>query len=164
MKRWILVVVVAFVACQKASEERREMPKLPPPPQPRIAPSLRIEVEVDGRAQAALDAERLAKTAPDFSDGEHRAWRFSTLLGLPIARGSSIAVTGAQNVTITLKEPASPKDPQPVLTESRRGELVAALISPDDPFPSFHGQGRRLARPMDPLPRIAGVTKISVKR
>ena len=162
MKRFILVM--ALFACQKASEERREMPKLPPPPQPRVAASLKIAVEVDGSAAGAIDADKLAKTTPDFTDGEHKAWRFSTLLGLPIAPGTSIAVTGAQNVTITLKQPPSTKDPQPVLTESRRGEIVAALISPDDPFPAFHGQGRRLARPMDPLPRIAGVTKISVKR
>src|SRR5438552_10343356 len=162
MKRCLMIM--ALFACQKASEERREMPKLPPPPQPRVAPSLRIEVDVDGRAQSAIDADRLAKTTPDFTDGEHRAWRFATLLGQPIAAGSSIAVTGAQNVTITLKQPSNAKDPQPVITESRRGEIVAALVSPADPFPAFHGQGRRLARPMDPLPRIAGVTKISVKR
>jgi hypothetical protein len=162
MKRFILVM--ALFACQKASEERREMPKLPPPPQAKVAPTLRIDVDVDGKAQAPIDAARLAKAAPDFTDGEHKAWRFSTILGLPITPGTSIAVTGAQNVTITLKQPQGAKDPQPVLTESRRGEIVAALISPEDPFPAFHGQGRRLARPMDPLPRIAGVTKISVKR
>jgi hypothetical protein len=162
MKRWLLIM--ALCACQKASEERREMPKLPPPPQAKVTPSLRIEVEVDGKAQSPLDAERLAKAAPDFTDGEHKAWRFSTLLGTTIAPGTSIAVTGAQNVTITLKQPQNSKDPQPVITESRRGEIVAALISPEDPFPAFHGQGRRLARPMDPLPRISGVTKISVKR
>jgi hypothetical protein len=162
MKRWLMIF--ALVACQKASEERREMPKLPPPPQPKVPASLKIAVEIDGKAQAAIDADRLAKTAPDFSDGEHKAWRFSTLLGQPLASGSSIAVTGAQNVTITLKQPANAKDPQPVLTESRRGEVVAALVSPEDPFPAFHGQGRRLARPMDPLPRIAGVTKIAVQK
>jgi hypothetical protein len=162
MSRW--VVLLAFCACQKASEERQKMPKLPPPLQSRIAPSLRIEVEVGGQAQTAIDAARLSKTPPDFSDGEHRAWRFATLLGQPIPAGSSIAITGAQNVTLTLKQPPNAKDPQPVLTENRRGEVVAALVSPDDPFPAYHGQGRRLARPMDPLPRIGGVTKVSVQR
>jgi hypothetical protein len=45
---------------------------------------------------------------------------------------------------------------------TRRGDIVALLVDPADPFPSYHGQGRRLGRPGDPMPRIAGVKKIRV--
>jgi hypothetical protein len=76
----------------------------------------------------------------------------------------AIAVTGAGEVTLVLREPAAGKGPVPVLLESRRGEIVAAMVAPEEPFPSYHGQGRRMNRPGDPLPRVAGVRKIRVYR
>jgi hypothetical protein len=36
------------------------------------------------------------------------------------------------------------------------------MVAPGDPFPAYHGQGRRLSRPGDPLPRVGGVTRIRV--
>ena len=165
MKRFLLGTLVVLVGCQKASDSDpgRQMPKLPPPPRVELPRTLHIDVEIDGRPAPPLDAARLEATKPDFVDAEHRAWRLPTLLGPAVARpGAVAAVTGDKALTVLLHQPRAPADPLPVLAESRRGGIVAALVTPDRPFPPYHGQGRRLARPGDPLPRIAGVTKIRV--
>jgi hypothetical protein len=166
MKRlgFALLLVLGAFGCRKASDaDARQMPRLPPPPNVPLAKTLRIEVEIDGQPAPAIDAARLASLRPDFEDAERRAWRMTTLVGPAAARpGAVVAVTGDRDVTVVLREPRAPGDPQPVLAESRRGGIVAAMVAPDNPFPAYHGQGRRLSRPGDPLPRMAGVTRLRV--
>ncbi len=163
-----MMVCALALACTKASEstDAKRMPK-PPPPQATAAPALLIgaavTVEVDGVPAPALDGAKLASVPPDFKNEEHRAWKMTTLLGAAAAReGAIVAATGDKDVTILLRKPASDKDPLPALIVSRRGEIFASLVAPDEPFPAYHGQGGRLARPGDPLPRVGGVTKIRV--
>ena len=166
MRTWMLAALcLASVACKKASDAdaTRQMPKLPPPPQVALSPMLQIAVEIDGVAAAPIDAARLNALKPDFQDPERRAWRLPTLLGPSVLRPRAVvAVTGDNDLTVLFHQPKSDKDPLPVLTESRRGGIVAAIVTPDDPFPPYHGQGRRLMRPGDPSPRIAGVTRLRV--
>jgi hypothetical protein len=153
-------------ACTKASEstDGKRMPKPPPPPATAApAAGAHVAVEIDGAPAAPIDAAKLGSVPPDFKDEEHRAWKLTTLLGPAAARdGAVIAATGDKDVTILLRKPAGDKDPLPVLLVNRRGELFASLLAPDEPFPAYHGQGGRLARPGDPIPRVGGVTKIRV--
>jgi hypothetical protein len=162
MKRIILCVLL-LCACKKETGDTSQMPKLPPSPKAQVPAALQIAVEIDGKPAPAIDGVKLQQTKADYEDEERRAWRFDTLLGPTAARPNvAIAVSGEKDVTVVLRPPRAAGDPVPVLAQSRRGGVVAALVPADDPFPAYHGQGRRMARPGDPLPRMNGVTKISV--
>jgi hypothetical protein len=168
MLKWLLIGLLGLGAsgCRKGSSDlnaEHQMPKLPPPPRVDLPSNLKISVEIDGEVAPPIDAARLQATKPDFADPERRAWRLSTLVGGAVLRPGAVAeVTGDKDVTVLLRQPKRAEDPLPVLAASRRGGVVAAMVMADDPFPPYHGQGRRLMRPGDPLPRIAGVTRIRV--
>jgi hypothetical protein len=162
----MLVILVATAGCSRASEssEAKRMPK-PPPAAESAEPGdkLHIAVEIDGAPAASIDGAKLASTPPDFKDDEHRAWRIATLIGPAADReGVVIAATGEKDVTIVLPRPRAKEDPAPVLTLNRRGDVFATLLMPGEPFPAYHGRGGRLARPGDPLPRVAGVKSLSI--
>jgi hypothetical protein len=153
--------MVLIGACSKASDSThtRELPKLPPPPAVVVPASLSIAVEIDGKPAAPIDSARLAAAKPDFQDVDHRAWRLSSLLGARMAGDRAVvAVTGDNEVTVQFRRSSSVE--VPVLALTRRGEIVAALVDPADPFPSYHTQGRRLHRPGDPAVRLGGVKNI----
>src|SRR5262249_39561661 len=140
------VVAAGFVGCQKASDETsaKRMPQPPPPPAREISvpDQVRIEVTVGGKPSAPIDAPRLRGTPPDFADGEGGAWKLTTLVGTELAPpGTEFRVTGAPAAGLLLTQPARSDEPQPVLMLNRRGELVATLLSPNAPFPPFHGEG-----------------------
>jgi hypothetical protein len=169
-KRIQQVFVVFFLAtlggCSKASDvnEARHMPKLAPPASADVPTNVTIAVDVDGRPAAAIDAQRLSSTPPDFKDAQRRAWKLSGLVG-SAAQGAlvEIAVVGADGVAVTFPRPASSTDPQPVLMENRRGELVATMVAPEKPFPAYHNEGGRLHRPGDSTPRIEHVAAVHVR-
>jgi hypothetical protein len=169
MRTVTLLVLVAATAlecaCSKPSEttDAKRSPK-PPPAEPVAIPAaVRVDVEIDGAPAPAIDAAKLGATKPDFGDEEHRAWRVATLVGAAAARpGVVISAMGAQGLSLEMRPGAAPADPAPVLSLNRRGELHVGLVTPDDPFPDFHGKGGRLARPGDPLPRLAGPTKLRI--
>ena len=157
--------VAMHAGCKRSTEqnESKRMPKPPPVPDAEAAADVHIAVEVDGKAMPEIDHAKLASTKPDFTSGDRRAWRIETLVGEAAKRdGAVVAVTGEKGVTVVLKQPKTEKDPLAVLVMSLRGEIVAAMVEPEDPFPPYHGQGGRLGRRGDPLPRVAGVTKIAV--
>jgi len=163
-RRWLPLLALAL-ACTKASEssDAKRMPKPPPSASaPEPGDAVHIEVSIDGKAAPALDGAKLAATPPDFKDGEHRAWRVATLLPAADREAAVVAATGDKDVTILLPRPRAKADPVPVLEVNRRGDVFAGLVSADEPFPSFHGRGGRLARPGDPLPRVTGVKRIAV--
>lgn len=166
MRRLLLsIALLSIAACKTQSDqnESKRMPKPPPPASAEAPAQLAIPVDVDGKPAAPIDAAKLAATKPDFAEGEHRAWRIESLVGAAASRdGASIAVTGEKDVTITLHPPKTDKDPIAVLVVTRRGEVIAAMVERDDPFPAYHGHGGRLGRRGDPLPRVTGVTKIAV--
>ena len=73
-----------------------------------------------------------------------------------------IAAVADQGVSLELRPTGAPTDPTPVLELNRRGEVVVTMMSPDEPFPEFHGKGGRLNRPGDPAPRVMSPTKLRV--
>jgi hypothetical protein len=165
MKRKTVVsmMLIALLACTKASEstDAKRSPKPPPgPASSEPSSTLSIAIEIDGAPAAAIDSAKLNATNPDFKNDDHRAWKLTSLLPNTDRPGIAFAVTGEQDVTVVLRSPRTPTDLIPAVMLNRRGELFANMIDPADPFPGFHGQGGRLARPGDPSTRIANVKKI----
>ena len=159
-----LCVLLALVGCRgdAAPNEGKRMPKAPPPATVSIPVGLSIQVTVDGAVRAPITAATLAAIPPDFVDHDRRAWRISTLLGPDVVAATTvIAATGEAGMTIETS--ASAGQPVATLFITRRSDVIVALVDPTDPFPAFHGQGRRLERPGDPYPRIANVTRIAVR-
>jgi hypothetical protein len=153
----------ALTACSKSDpNEAKLMPKLAPPPTVELPADLRIEVEIDGQAAPPIDRQKLMATPPDFADEERRAWRLPTVLGAVAAPPTTtVFAAGAQDVSVELK---TRRDDGliGVIIVSRRGDVVAAMVDEKTPFPQFHGQGGRLGRPPDPLPRVLKLSKLRV--
>jgi hypothetical protein len=159
-----LLVLGALLSCQDGADlaEAKRTPK-PPPPESSAVPDVSITVEVDGAAAAAIDAARLEATPPDFAEEDRRVWKLSTLLGEKAGRpGTLVAVGGSEGPEVVLRIPEKADDPQPALLARRRGEVVATMVSPREPFPGYHGRGGRLGRSGDTVPRIVGVRYIRV--
>ena len=162
-----LAIAVAGAGCQKASDatQAKRMPQPPPAPAHELSvpDGLRIELVVGGKPAPPIDAARLRATAPDFADSERRAWKLATLLGAAVVTpGTELVVSGAPNASLVLTQPASATEPQPALMLNRRGDVVATMLTPNAPFPSFHGAGGRLGRPGDTTPHLPGVVRIVV--
>ena len=158
-------LLLALAGCQRAGDEARakRMPRPPPLPEISVPDGLHIAVMIDGAPAAAIDAPRLRSTPSDFSDAERRAWKLPTLLGRGTgAAGTQFAVSGTPTAALLLTQPATATESQPGLMLNRRGDLVATMITPAAPFPSFHGEGGRLGRPGDTTPHIPGVVRIVV--
>jgi len=167
MMRVVLLACVLAAAgsgCQKASDatQAKRMPQPPPAPEIRVPDALRIEVVVGGKDTPAIDAARLRATPPDFADSERRAWRLTTLLGPTVGAGTELVITGAPSASLVLTQPATATEPQPALLLNRRGDLVATMVTPNAPFPPYHGAGGRLGRPGDTTPHLPGVARIVV--
>ena len=162
----VLAVAVSGSACKRPTSdanESKQLPKLAPPPEAGTSTSLRIEVTIDGAPAKPIDHTRLDAAKADFEDGERRAWRLDTLLGAAGQRdGAVFRVDGEKGMSVLLRRPSGEQDPLPVLVLNRRGELLAAMVERNNPFPPYHGHGGRLVRRGDPLPRVTGVTKIGV--
>jgi hypothetical protein len=162
----IAVLAAALAGCGDASEEAKvkRTPALPPPAEVDIPAALAIAVTVDGAAAPAITADRLRAEPADFTSPEHRAWRLTKLVPALDQPGAAIEARGPTGVSIRLDRPADAAAMQPVLFLTRRGDVVVALVDPKDPFPDYHGQGGRLRRPGDPLPRLSPVTALAVSR
>jgi len=159
MRRWFPVLLILLYACKgDAPNEERRLPHLHPPPSVSVPDAIRIEVEIDGRPAAPIDATRLRATPPDFADDERSAWRLDRLL--PVTGDARFAVEGGAGVTVVI-DPAQ-IDRVPALLLNRRGELLVVALDPKDPFPAFHGAGGRLGRPGDSLPHVRDVRRIAV--
>lgn len=161
----ILLASALAAGCQKVSDEGdpKRMPKPPPPPGAILPETAHVAVTIDGKDATPIDAAKLAGTPPDFQDDERRAWKLRTLLGDTVERaGVVIAAAASSGPEVLMHARKGDADPEPVLVMSRRGELVATMISPGVPFPEYHGRGGRLGRSGDPLPRISGVKKLRV--
>lgn len=162
MARWLLVALLA-VACSKASNEgdKKQWQEAPPPKEVAVPAGLSITVEVDGTVKPPITSEKLAATKPDFLDAEHRAWRIPTLVADAKPSGTVVEASSPSGVAVKFTHPTA-EGLEPVLFLTRRGEVIVAAVDPKDPFPRYHGQGSRLRRPGDSMPRVAPVTKLAI--
>ena len=164
-----LVAAGAGAGCHTASDatQAKRMPQPPPAPSAaaelRVPDGLRIDVVIAGKAAPTIDAARLRATPPDFADSERHAWKLTTLLGPSVVSpGTELVVSGAPSASLVLTQPAAANEAQPVLMLNRRGDLVATMVTPNAPFPPYHGAGGRLGRPGDTTPHLPGVVRIVV--
>ncbi len=161
-----VLALLLVLACSKAGEEQQGTKRAPIPPPPQqlieVPASLSIPVEVDGAESEPVTQATLTRQAPDFADDERRAWRLSRILPAYVA-GASVEAVGRDGVSMSMPRPATLEEPQPVLFVTRRGDVVATLLNPDDPFPDFHGQGGRLRRPGDLTTRVTPIVKLRVR-
>ncbi len=163
MRPLCALLLVSVFACSKGDDGAKRTPEPPPRPGVEIPADLHIPVLIDGHTRPPVTRSVLEGLKPDFSGEDHRAWRLTAVLGEAFQRDSAACeAVGANGVSITLRQPKDPTKPQPVLTLNRRGEVGAAMIDPNDPFPDYHGRGGRLKRPGDPLPRLGPVKQLRV--
>lgn len=162
MARWLLIVV-ALVGCSRASNEgeAKKWQESPPPKEISVPAGLSIAVSVDGADKPPITTAVLEQTKPDFVDPDHRAWRVPTLIAEAGPPGTVVEAASPSGVAVKFTHP-TPEGLEPVLFLTRRGEVMVAAVDPKDPFPKYHGQGSRLKRPGDTMPRVAPVTKLSV--
>lgn len=170
MARSALALAVALaisalgLGCSKASNENEAKQWANPPPGKElpIPEKLVIAVVVDGAERPTITAQTLIKAQPDFMDEDRKAWKISTLLGDAAAPGTVEAVSPA-GVSVKFVHPNA-EGLEPVLYLTRRGDVIVAALDPKDPFPRYHGQGGRLHRAGDQMPRVAPVSKLVVTR
>lgn len=162
MGRWLLIAVLA-AACSRASNEgdKKQWQESPPPKAINVPAGLSITVDVDGAPKAPITSEILEKTKADFVDAEHRAWRIPTLVAEAAPAGTVIEAGSLSGVSVKFEHPTA-EGLEPVLFLTRRGEVIVAAVDPKDPFPRYHGQGSRLRRPGDSMPRVGQVSKLSI--
>lgn len=161
-----LVIVVAMLAgCSRASEESeaKKWQSQPPPRDVTVPAGLSIAVDVDGSAKPPITADTLRAIKPDFADDERKAWLIPTLVADAAAPGSVVEATAPSGVSIKLAHPTA-DGLEPVLFLTRRGDVIVSAIDPKDPFPRYHGQGGRLHRAGDSMPRVAPVAKLAITR
>lgn len=164
MARWLLILALAS-ACSRASNEgeAKQWQEAPPPKEVSVPAGLSIAVSVDGAERAAITSEVLVKTKPDFVDSDHRAWRIPTLVPDASPTGALVEAATPSGVAVKFSHP-TPEGLEPVLFLTRRGDVIVTAVDPKDPFPRYHGQGSRLKRPGDSMPRVNPVAKIAITR
>jgi hypothetical protein len=145
----IWLVALLLIACRgDTPNEERKLPRLHPAPF-QLPADLHVPLVVDGTPAGEIDAARLQARPPDFRDDERHAWRLDTLLQPELRTGRArISGVRAGGAAVVVQVPAD--GPVPVLLVNRRGQTLITLLDPADPFPRFHGQGGRLARPPQP--------------
>ncbi|NVB78765.1 MAG: hypothetical protein HOV81_10255 [Kofleriaceae bacterium] len=164
MARWLAIVLVslAVASCSRASNEgeAKKWQESPPPKDVSVPAGLSIAVTVDGADQPSITSTSLSATKPDYVDTEHRAWKIATLVAAA-SSGATVEASSPNGVSVKFATP-TPEGLEPVLFLTRRGEVIVAALDPKDPFPRYHGQGSRLKRPGDTMPRVAPVTRLSI--
>ena len=149
--------------CSRASTEGEAKQWATPPPAKDIPipASLHIAITVDGDTRQAITSASLGGARPDFIDDDHKAWLIPTLVAEAGPAGSSIEAVSGTGVSVKFARPTS-EGLEPVLFLTRRGEVIVSALDPKDPFPHYHGQGGRLRRAGDPMPRVSAVSRIDV--
>lgn len=167
MRHWLPIAMLALghvvaVGCSRASNEgeAKQWQEQPPPKEVNVPTGLSIGVSVLGAEHAPITSDQLTKTKPDFVDDERRAWRIQTLVAEAV-QGTTVEASSSTGVAVKFALP-TPEGLEPVLYLTRRGEVIVAAVDPKEPFPRYHGQGARLHRPGDAMPRVQNVTKLVI--
>lgn len=157
------LAIAVGLGCSRASSEGEAKQWATPPPAKDIAipAGLRIAVTVDGTAQPAITAPSLQGTKPDFADDEHKAWLIPTLVAEARPAGTTIEAVSGTGVSVKFAHPTA-DGLEPVLFLTRRGDVIVSALDPRDPFPRYHGQGGRLRRAGDPMPRVSPVARLDI--
>jgi hypothetical protein len=169
MIRWpamaclLLLGLGPLPGCSRAGSEGEAKQWATPPPAKDIAipANLHIEITVDGGSKPAITGPSLGGAKPDFADDDHKAWLIQTLVPEAGPAGSSIEAVSATGVSLKFARPTV-EGLEPVLFFTRRGEVIVSALDPKDPFPRYHGQGGRLRRAGDPMPRVSAVARIEI--
>lgn len=166
MVRWLAILCASLclgLGCSRASDEGEAKQWATPPPAKDIPipASLHIVITVDGVARPAITSKALAGTRPDFADDERKAWLVPTLVPEARPAGSAIEAVSGTGVSVTFTHPTA-DGLEPVLFLTRRGDVIVSALDPKDPFPRYHGQGGRLRRAGDPMPRVSAVARIQI--
>jgi hypothetical protein len=158
-----LVIGLTLIACSKASTEgdKKQWQEPPPPAEIGVPANVSITVEVDGVPKPAITTATLQQTKPDFVDADHRAWRIPTLVPESSPAGTTVEAASPGGVAVKFAHP-TPDGLEPVLFLTRRGEVIVAALDPNKPFPGYHGQGSRMRRPGDSMPRVMPVTRLAI--
>jgi len=159
----LLLIALCVAACSKASPEgdKKQWQEAPPPAEVSVPANLSIVVEVDGIARAPITTDTLLATKPDFVDADHRAWRIPTLVAEASPVNATVEASSPAGVAVKFQQRTA-DGLEPVLFLNRRGEVMVAALDPLQPFPKYHGQGSRLRRPGDSMPRVAPVTRLAI--
>lgn len=156
------VALCLALGCSRAGDEAETKRWATPPPGKDIAiPNLRIEVAVDGGARPAITGDSLRAARPDFADEDHKAWLIPTLVPEARAAGTTVEAVSGAGVSVKFAHPTA-DGLEPVLFLTRRGDVIVSALDPKDPFPRYHGQGGRLRRAGDPMPRVSPVARIEI--
>jgi hypothetical protein len=163
MARWLVVSMIVAGACSRASDEGETKQWAATPPAKASPPpkDLNIEIRVDGAVKGAITAETLRAAKPDFADEERTAWLIPTLVPEAAPSGTTVEAVSPMGVSLKFAHPAA-EGFEPVLFLTRRGEVIVSAVDPKDPFPRYHGQGGRLHRIGDSLPRIGPVARLEI--
>lgn len=144
-----VIIALLLVGCRgDTPNEERKLPQLHPGPF-QIPKDLSIPVLVDDTPGTAIDAARLESRPADYQDDERHAWRIDRLFAAELRTGRA-RISGVQEVGASLVFEVPGDKSVPVLLVNRRGQALLTIVDPVDPFPRFHGQGGRLARPGQP--------------
>ncbi len=164
MHRWVLLLLVAGAACSRASDEAetKQWAAQPPPKDMPPPADLNIAIKVNGVEKGAITVQTL-KAKPDFEDAERTMWLIPTLVPDAAASGSTVEAVSTAGVSVKFERPSA-AGLEPVLFLTRRGEVIVSAIDPKDPFPRYHGQGGRLHRAGDSLPRVGPVARLEITR
>jgi hypothetical protein len=156
--------ILAALGCSKASNEGEAKQWPDPLPQQKgdvpIPDRVEIAVNVDGAAKQPITAATLRGAKPDFSDEERKAWRIPSLIA-GVAPGTAVEAVSPSGVSVKFQLP-TPEGLEPVLYLTRRGDVIVAALDPKDPFPRYHGQGGRLHRAGDSMPRVNPVARLEI--
>jgi hypothetical protein len=165
MVRWAVTLLLIGGACSRASDEGEAKQWHTPPPSRDPSPpvDLRIEVKIDGIAKDPITSAKLQSAKPDFSDEDRNAWLIQTLIPDAGQPGSSVEAVSPAGVSVKFARPTADGF-EPVLFLTRRGEVIVSALDPKDPFPRYHGQGGRLHRAGDSMPRVAPVARLEITR
>jgi len=167
MRRWVLLAlaVVAAGACSRASDEAetKQWPAQPPPKDMPPPADLKITIKVNGADKGAITAQTLKTAKPDFEDAERTMWLIQTLIPDAAPSGSTVEAVSTAGVSVKFERPSA-AGLEPVLFLTRRGEVIVSAIDPKEPFPRYHGQGGRLHRAGDSLPRVGPVARLEIQR
>ena len=158
-----LASVALLVSCSNKDDSVGSPARKVPPTHAEIPAALSIAVSVQGKESEPVTGKTLAALAPDFSDENRRAWRLTRVLGQRFqAPTASVEAKGTDGKSFSQRRPIGDEEPTPVLLLTRRGQIAATVVSPEDPFPAHHGKGRRRGRSLGDAPLVVPVKELVI--